>query len=88
MAEVENVAGNDDVRAAKEDEGVAVGVRRRLIEHLNAIAIEIQRPDPRAREGFRRPASRRERRLVAGAHSGEHVFMRHDARGAGVRLET
>ena len=34
---VENVAGNDDVRAAEEDDRVAVGVRRGLMQHLDAL---------------------------------------------------
>ncbi len=51
---VEDIAGHDDVGAAEEDNGIAVGMRRRLMEDFNALAVEVH-VFPRLIEGFRWP---------------------------------
>src|SRR5205814_10164348 len=39
---VEDVAGGDDVGATEPDHHVAVGMRRRLVNELDAFAVEVQ----------------------------------------------
>ena len=38
---VKDIAGHDDIGTPKEDNGIAIGVRGRLMEDFNALAIEV-----------------------------------------------
>ena len=61
LPRVEDVAGHHDVRSPEEDEDVAVGVRGRLVQHLDRFTVQVD-VLPRVVERLGRPAAGRVRR--------------------------
>ena len=57
---VKDIAGHHHIGTAKEDNRIAIGVRRRLMEHFNALAVEVH-VFPRLIERFRWPRVNRKR---------------------------
>ena len=82
----ERVARDDDIRLAEEHDRVAVGVRRRLVQHLHGLAVEVQLL-LRGEERVRRPRGERDLGLTLRwrAHPFHHVLVRPDERGIGRR---
>src|SRR5215469_2790706 len=80
---IQDVAGHDNIGAAKENHRIAIRVRRRLMEDFNALAVEVHIL-ARLIEGFRWPGgSRKWRRLPAGAaDSFQDLFGGKDRRSA------
>ena len=56
---VDDVARRNHIAAAEEHDGVAVGVRRRLVNDLNAFAVQVHRVQP-VGERLRRPERERD----------------------------
>src|SRR5437867_6969466 len=75
----ENIAGTDHIRAAEENNGVAIGMRGRQMENFDALAVKKQLLFV-AEESTRRPGIGRRRGPAAGrgAHPVENVFMSDD----------
>ena len=80
----ERVAHVDDVRAGEVDQGVAVGMGRRHVHHVDHLVVDVERHRRReGDDGERRPGAGRrlpvEHRVeLLGAHPGAHVVVRHD----------
>src|SRR5690348_1266362 len=65
----EDIAGADHVRAPKEDHGIAVGMRRRLVNHSDSLTVE-EKYSLGSREGVCGPSALRRRVFSARlAHS-------------------
>src|SRR5665213_345375 len=72
---VEHVARCHDIGSAEEDDAVTVGVRRRLMQHLDAFSVEVH-VLPLLVVGFCRPRGGRKRRRLScrRAHPRQHFF--------------
>ena len=77
----EHVSGGDDVRLAEEDDQIAVGVRGRLVDHLDGLAGDEHRLLG-SQEGVGGQNRRRHRRrsVARVGHARERVLVRVDAR--------
>ena len=77
---VKQIAARDDIRAAEEDEDVAISVTG-LVDQLNRFVVE-EELLVLAEEGFRRPCGERPGRRLSRrrAHALEDVLVRQDAR--------
>src|SRR5262249_44109399 len=85
---IEDIPRNDYIGATEKDNGVAIGVCCRLVEDLNAFAIEVQ-VFSWLIERFCWPCSGRELRLRRwSAHAGQDLFDRKDRRAASQEIGT
>ena len=73
---VEQVPSNNDIRPAKQDKTIAIGMSRRLMEGLNALPVKGHFVKPGG-VGLRRPLCR-----ITRVHARQHIVVRQQARRA------